>query len=72
MNTHSGKADVINRSTNIVQNGTVIRKKNVEDRYKSLNPEVKEYREPTDIAGLYCRVQPNGKNRGNIVIKFQS
>ncbi|WP_180027698.1 tyrosine-type recombinase/integrase [Acinetobacter sp. YH16032] len=61
MNTHSGKADVINRSTNIVQNGTVRRKKNVEDRYKSLKPKVKEYREPTDIAGLYCRVQSNGK-----------
>ena len=61
MNTYSVNDDVVNRSKNIVQNGNVRRKKNVEDRYKSLKPKVKEYREPTDIAGLYCRVQPNGK-----------
>lgn len=39
----------------------VRRKKSPEDRFKNLKPRDKEYREPTEIAGLYCRVQPNGK-----------
>ena len=43
------------------QNTKVRRKKSVEEIYKTLEPKAKEYREPTDIPGLYCRVKPNGK-----------
>jgi integrase len=56
VNTHD---DIRLRS--VSQNTKVRRKKSVEEIYKTLKPKVKEYREPTDIPGLYCRVIPNGK-----------
>lgn len=61
MNTYDVIKGVEPRSKNATQNATIRRKKNTEDRFKSLKPRDKEYREPTDIAGLYCRVQLNGK-----------
>ena len=56
VNTHD---DIRLRS--VSQNTKVRRKKSVEEIYKTLKPKAKEYREPTDIPGLYCRVKPNGK-----------
>lgn len=50
-----------NNDKTLSQNSKVRRKKNVEDIYKALKPKAKEYRQSTDIAGLYCRVQQNGK-----------
>src|SRR5690606_1208555 len=49
------------RLRSVSQNTKVRRKKSVEEIYKTLKPKAKEYREPTDIPGLYCRVKPNGK-----------
>ena len=61
MKTNDIKIDVNAHSKNTHQNVNVRRKKSVEDIYKALKPKAKEYRQPTDIVGLYCRVQPNGK-----------
>ena len=61
MKTNDVKSDVNAHSKNTPQNVNIRRKKSVEDIYKALKPKAKEYRQPTDIAGLYCRVQPNGK-----------
>lgn len=61
MNRFDVNNSVETHSKNETQSASVRRKKNGEDRFKSLKPKEKEYREPTDIAGLYCRVQPNGK-----------
>jgi integrase len=61
MNSFNVNDDVDTRLKNMPTTTNTRRKKNLEDRYKALKPKLKEYREPTDIAGLYCRVQPNGK-----------
>ncbi|MEB5929213.1 hypothetical protein [Acinetobacter schindleri] len=70
MKTNDVKSDVNAHSKNTPQNVNVRRKKSVEDIYKALKPKAKEYRQPTDIAGLYCRVQPNGKSLGSIAIRM--
>lgn len=61
MNAYDVQSDVNTHSKNTPQNVNVRRKKSAEDRFKSLKAREKEFREPTDVTGLYLRVQPNGK-----------
>lgn len=71
MNTCSEKLDVKNYSSINTQNVKPRRKKNIDDKFKNLESRDKEYREPTDVPGLYFRVQPNGKKSWQFRYKNQ-